>query len=129
MNLREDRFTVKLHCMSYQVLRDVFNEGDLDLGENSISIRKDSLSSFFHELANEQKPWIGKREWNSFEGELTIIASCELTGKVTFSIYLRTCGDALEDWEFRTDLYSELGQLPAVAAAADTFFKQMPHAY
>lgn len=80
------------------------------------------LNKFFQEIAAEGKPWKGKKEWASLEGEFLISATCSTLGEVQF--WLKLCGlqGAPEEWKVEVGLTTELGQLEKIANKAKVFF-------
>lgn len=80
------------------------------------------LNHLFQELGVYQKPWQGKKEWQSLEGEFSISAECSSLGKVQFLVELRGLQGAPEEWKIQVGLASELGQLEKIAKQAMAFF-------
>ena len=76
-------------------------------------------------LSSYEKPWTDIKRWESIEGEFKISAACNRLGKVTFEIELSNYGGA-EEWAVKTQLNSELGQLPRIAKSARAFFGASP---
>ena len=83
-----------------------------------------SLDAFFEELAGFTKPWQGTRKWESFEGELSLSATCATLGQVTFLVEIRHRTVAPEPWFVQAAIVTELGQLEKIASEAKTFFQK-----
>jgi hypothetical protein len=78
------------------------------------------LAGLFEKLGRCERPWSGVEGWASLEGEFSVEATCSVVGKVKFSISMVS---HLKEWRLSTSLYSELGQLPAIASAASSFLR------
>ena len=76
-------------------------------------------------LASKEKPWEGEETWQSIEGEFKLSASCDHVGKIKFRINLNHLGHT-EEWEAKTEINSEFGQLPHLAKKAREFFGESP---
>jgi hypothetical protein len=82
----------------------------------------DGLNSFFQQLARFDGPWRDHQSWKSIEGELSMFATCDSTGHVTFRVILRDDPIMSERWFLDATLITELGQLERIARDADAFF-------
>lgn len=80
------------------------------------------LNLLFQELGACQKPWKGKKEWQSLEGEFSISAACSSLGEVQFVVELRGLPGASEEWKIQVGLVSEFGQMEKFAKQAMVFF-------
>jgi hypothetical protein len=49
-----------------------------------------------------EQPWEGEMEWESVEGEFSVIASCSSLGRVTFKVLLRKRQFHGEEWMAET---------------------------
>ena len=67
----------------------------------------------------------GQRRWETIEGEFKISAKCSRLGQVTFEIEFSQYSRA-EEWVVKTQLNTELGQMPRLAKSAREFFGK-PH--
>jgi hypothetical protein len=83
------------------------------------------FADLMENLSSYEKPWTDLKRWESIEGEFKILASCSKLGTVTFEIELSHHGCA-EEWAVKTQLNSELGQLPRIAKSARAFFGASP---
>jgi len=83
------------------------------------------FADLMENLAAHEKPWTDIKRWESIEGEFKFSAACSRLGKVTFEIELSHYGSA-EEWALKTQLNTELGQLPRIAKAARAFFGASP---
>jgi len=80
------------------------------------------LNNLFQELGTYQKPWKGKKEWQSIEGEFSISATCSSLGEVQLWVELRGLQGAPEEWKVHVGLVTEFGQLEKIAKEAMVFF-------
>ncbi|WP_374500664.1 DUF6228 family protein [Pseudoxanthomonas sp.] len=80
------------------------------------------FTQFFLRLASYERPWPDIEQCTSLEGDLSISARCSALGVVTFSISIHGLFGVPEEWQLSSDLTSELGQLPKIAAASSRFF-------
>ena len=83
------------------------------------------FADLLEQLASREKPWEGEEIWQSIEGEFKFSASCNHVGKVKFRVELNHIGHA-EEWEAKTEINSEFGQLPHLAKSAREFFGESP---
>lgn len=107
---RGDYFEVGLRSSHLTVTRDVYVYTD---GQGFVE--------FVRRLAGSGGPWDGAETWESLEGEFKIAATCDPLGQVVFGVTLTHAGLA-EEWTVETKLLSELGKLPDLVRAAQTFF-------
>jgi len=77
------------------------------------------LRSFFVDLAANERPWKGTREWQSLEQDLKFSVTCDALGNVTFDIFLSGMSGAPEEWGVQVGLATELGQLPRIGLEAE----------
>ena len=80
------------------------------------------LNHLFQELGAYQKPWEGKKEWQSIEGEFSISAACSSLGEIQLLVELRGFQGAPEEWKVQVGLVTEFGQLEKIAKQAMAFF-------
>ena len=118
-NMRADYYTAELNSPEFRIQRDIVS---------GYFFNDEKLTTFFDGLAMQEKPWAGEKKWHSLESALLISATCTILGQVTFDIVIRKLHGSMEEWEFRTKLQSELGQLPILATAAKIFFEADIHA-
>jgi hypothetical protein len=85
------------------------------------------FAGFFARLASHERPWDGVQSCESLEGELALSAQCSPLGVVTFSVRIRGQIGVQEEWQLTSDLVSDLGGLPRIAAAAGHFFDLVEH--
>lgn len=108
-DMREDCFKVRLQSIHLNIFRDV-----------SIYTDRYGFSDFLQRLVIQKKPWKGKENWESIEGDFKLIATCNALGQVTFEIALVHAGSD-EDWFIKANLVCELGQLKELAASVRKF--------
>lgn len=113
-DIKGDYFKVRVVSAHLNAIREVWAYTDAS-----------GLADFMEHLASHEKPWAGTEHWESLEGEFKFSAKCSLLGRVTFEIELSHEGCA-EEWLVRTQLSSELGQLPKLAKSARAFFGEAP---
>ena len=77
---------------------------------------------FFARLARYERPWQGDEKCASLESDFSISARCSALGIVTFSVVIHNLFGGPEEWQLTSDMTSELGQLQAIASAANRFF-------
>jgi hypothetical protein len=105
-------FVVELRQRDLTAIREVYcYEGDA------------KPSVLFAELAAQSKPWKEPKVWESLEGELRIEAKSDSTGHVYLGVTLSK-HEGEEPWRTQSQLITEFGQLPAIAASAATFFNE-----
>ncbi|WP_152566439.1 DUF6228 family protein [Lysobacter antibioticus] len=83
------------------------------------------LTEFFSRLAIHERPWPGSERYVSLEGDFSLAAACSPLGRVTLTIVIHSPFGIPEEWQVRSDLVVELGQLPGIATAANRFFRTM----
>ena len=83
------------------------------------------FADLMEHLATYEKPWLEAQRWESIEGEFKFSATCSKLGKVTFELEFCHYGCS-EEWQVKTQLNSELGQLPKLAKSAKKFFGKSP---
>ena len=81
----------------------------------------DGLARLFERLGAQTRPWSEPLCWASLEREFKLTATCDWRGSVTFDLELHPSGSP-EDWQVKTRLHCEFGQLPALAKSARAFF-------
>jgi len=106
---RRDYFTVELRGSGVRAVGGVYDAG--------------GLAELFAKLATFERPWSGAETWESVEGEFSIAATCSALGEVRFSVCIRGMLGGPEQWEVSASLVSELGQLPGIAAHAESFLE------
>jgi hypothetical protein len=84
------------------------------------------LARWLEDLAVDQLPWKGEKQWTTYEKDFTISAACGSNGSVQFVVTLSGLPGSDEEWHVSAGLRSELGQLPGLAKAARRFFTDMP---
>jgi len=109
-----DYFTVALTSGPVNASRDVWAYTDAH-----------GLADLFEWMASQSRPWGGTEGWESIEGEFKIYASCSALGVITFDTELNHQGIA-EEWRVTSQIKSEFGQLPSLAAKARSFFGPSP---
>jgi hypothetical protein len=80
------------------------------------------LVELLNHLARQLRGWTSAAEWRSIESDLAIEFRCDSLGHVLVGIELTHCR-GVEDWQVRTQIETELGQLPKLAADASAFFQ------
>lgn len=108
--LKEDFFTARVVSGHLNAEREVYAYTDAY-----------GFGHFLEKLAAYEKPWLQAERWESLEGEFKIYATCSKLGHVTFELELSHVGCS-EEWLVKTQLNSELGQLPKLAKSARAFF-------
>lgn len=83
------------------------------------------FADMMESLASHEKGWSDIQRWETIEGEFKVSIKCNKLGKVTFEIEFSHYGCA-EEWLVKTQLNTELGQLPRLAKSARAFFGQSP---
>ena len=83
----------------------------------------DGFGAFFATLAAQKTPWSEPILWEPLERDMSLEARCDPVGHVEFRLTLREGRNADDMWELTARLEVELGMLPSVAAAAETFSK------
>lgn len=81
-----------------------------------------TLTSLFARLASHERPWFGEERWDSLEGEFSLSATCSSLGTVAFLVNICGQSGAPEEWRVSASLITELGQMPKIAAGAQSFF-------
>ena len=76
-------------------------------------------------LAFHEKGWSDRQQWETIKGEFKVSAKCSKLGQVTFEIEFSHYGCA-EEWLVKTQLNTELGQVPRLAKSARAFFGKSP---
>jgi hypothetical protein len=107
-------FRVELRGASIHALREVY-----------CPVGPTELIQFFSRLGAYMRPWSGSERYTSVEGDFSLAAACSSLGQVTLTIVIHGAFGAPEEWQVRSGLELELGQLPGIAAAADRFFRAM----
>lgn len=69
------------------------------------------LQAFLADLSKRGRPWSGKREWQSLEGDFRLAATCTPLGNVAFNVELHGLQGATEEWAVTAGIDYELGQL------------------
>lgn len=69
------------------------------------------LQAFFVDLGKQGRPWSGKKEWQSLQGEFGLSATCTVLGNVVFNVELHGLQGATEEWAVTAGIDYELGQL------------------
>jgi len=111
ISTREHHFTVEFRSIEVRAIREVYSFPDAPGPE-----------TFFSRLAAYDRPWHGKDDWSSLEGEFSISATCDRSGHVVFSISIYGVPGAADEWRVFGSMTSELGQLPSLAKKASRFF-------
>lgn len=84
------------------------------------------LLNFINELAAFNKPWKSARKWESIESQFSLSAICSSVGEVCFSFQLKGMLGHPEEWQLRSSILVDFGQLPHLATQADRFFNHVP---
>jgi hypothetical protein len=111
---RHDRFLVELRGSGVGAIREVYAYTD-----------PTGLSRFLSNLAAQSRPWVSAETWESLEGEFRLSAECSPVGHVSLSIRIRDMLGGPEEWQLSAVLATELGQLPAIAEHAKSFFESV----
>ena len=77
------------------------------------------LAKFFRELAEHWRGWQGKRQWESYEGDLALQATSDSTGHISLAVRLRRA--SWQDWHLQGSIAVESGQLESIAVAMERF--------
>ena len=109
-DIKGDYFKVHLVSAHLQAMREVWAYTDAY-----------GFADLFKYLASKEKPWEGEETWQSIEGEFKFSATCNHVGKIKFVIELNHFG-CTEEWQAKTEINSEFGQLPHLAKKAREFF-------
>ena len=113
-DIKGDYFVANITSNHLRVVREVWAYTDAH-----------GFADLFEWLAFQKKPWDKKQSWESLEGEFKFSAACNSLGKITFELELQNQGCA-EEWEIKTQITSEFGQLPILAKRARRFFGESP---
>jgi hypothetical protein len=84
----------------------------------------ESLVELLAHLAVQQRDWSFAADWASIEGDLSLDFKCDPLGHVLVGIRMQRIKGA-EDWQLSSEIETELGQLPRIAAAASRFFRDV----
>lgn len=82
------------------------------------------LGEFFRDLAIHSKGWVGKKEWGSLEGELSLAATIDSTGHIYLTVRLRS-GPYPFEWLLSAMLLIEAGQLEQIASSIEEFVQSI----
>jgi hypothetical protein len=85
------------------------------------------FADMMESLASQEKGWAYIRRWETIEGEFKVSVKCSKLGQVTFEIELSNYGPS-EEWLVKTQLNTELGQMPRLAKSARAFLGESPSA-
>jgi hypothetical protein len=83
------------------------------------------VADMMESLSSQEKGWSDIRRWETIEGEFKVATKCSKLGQVTFEIELSHYGCS-EEWLVKTQLKTELGQMPRLAKSARAFFGKSP---
>jgi len=84
---------------------------------------ENGISNWLKKLASFSKPWESEIEWQSLENQFSISASCSSLGEVHLSFQLSDMHGHPEEWQVKSSIITDLGQLPNLAQQAERFFK------
>ena len=56
-----------------------------------------SLQAFLADLGKQERPWAGRREWQSIEDDFKLSATCTALGHVVFNVQMRGLQGAPEE--------------------------------
>jgi len=79
------------------------------------------LVDLFASIARDWQGWQGERTWASIEGEFRITITTTRLGRVTLMVYLAHT-DGEDDWRLTVPIFTEAGQLEAIARRCASFF-------
>ena len=79
----------------------------------------DHLKKFFVELAKNWQGFEGEKEWNSLEGEFSLVCTSDNLGHFAIEITIR---DAEDLWSVKNTIFVEAGQLHKIADDVIKFF-------
>jgi len=113
-DIKGDYFIARISSKHMKITREVWAYADAY-----------GFAELFEWLASQEKPWNEKQSWESLEGEFKFSAMCSSLGVITFEVEFNHYGCA-EEWQAKTQLSSEFGQLPALAKQAREFFGESP---
>lgn len=77
------------------------------------------LQAFFADLGKQERPWTGRREWQSIEDDFRLSASCTALGHVFFSVQMSGLHGASEEWAVTAGIEYELGRLEHLSSSLD----------
>ena len=112
--MKGDYFVAQIESSHLNVTREVWAYTDAH-----------GFADLFEWLASQKKPWNEKQSWESLEGEFKFSSTCSSLGTITFEVELQHQGCA-EEWQIKTQISSEFGQLPTLAKRARRFFGETP---
>lgn len=79
--------------------------------------------TFFRDIAQSWRGWVGEKTWHALEGELALIATADSLGHITIRVQLQpTAGP--DSWRTVTYAYAEAGQLDSLSSRAAKFFRR-----
>jgi hypothetical protein len=84
-------------------------------------IQPQTWSEFFADIAQNWRGWEGKKEKESLEHHLRVVATSDSLGHISLRVYLRDVFSG-SDWRAEDVISMEAGQLEAVAAQAKRYF-------
>jgi hypothetical protein len=82
------------------------------------------LNNIFQELGKLDKPWSGKKKWESIEGEFILIITCNKLGHVLLEVKLRIKQGHPEEAFVTANITIDFGSLTNIAHDAKDFFEQ-----
>lgn len=77
------------------------------------------LQGFLADLGKQQRPWKGRREWQSIEDDFKLSATCTALGNVLFTVQMRGLQGAPEKWAVTAGIDYELGRLERLSSGLD----------
>ena len=84
------------------------------------------LSTFLRALAQTPIPWIGPHGWHSLDGDLTVDAICDSTGRATLVIGLEP-RPWDPQWHASVRLHYALGDLERIGRVIERWFDDAMH--
>jgi hypothetical protein len=111
-NLNGDYFDFEVRTPTLTAKKNVYAYNPTHYGQ---------ISDFFELLASFRTPWGDEKKWESLEGELAILATCNDLGHVTLKILLSNQQEA-DHWSVDTVVPFGFGSMPEFAKKASHFF-------
>jgi Family of unknown function (DUF6228) len=82
----------------------------------------DGLNRLFKEVAALERPWKGRRSWETIERNFSLSLDCTASGIVTVRIEIWELQGGPEEWSLNASPTAEFGQLKQIATNSDAFF-------
>ncbi|MGD9126346.1 MAG: DUF6228 family protein [Planctomycetia bacterium] len=115
-NHEDDYVTVNLHGSEMSATQRVWCYADWCY---------QNLVNFLSHLSKQHHGWDSTLTWSSIESDFVLGFRCDSCGHVFVEIEMEQRFGA-EEWQFKAEIQTELGQLPSIATNAARFFQCEP---